>query len=86
MELSAANAVQQRYATWLAWGTRAGLAVLGLGFAAYLVGIVPHVPIERLPALWERPAAEMLEQSGLRPGWGWAALVHRSDMIVVARR
>lgn len=76
--------VQARYGRWLAWGTRVGLALLVLGFAAYLLGLAPHVPIEHLPALWERPAVELLERTGLRPGWHWASLVHRSDMLVLA--
>lgn len=74
-----------RYARWLAWGSRLGLGVLAIGFLAYASGIVePHVPIERLPQLWNRPAAEVLREIGLRPGWGWAELVHRSDMLILA--
>ena len=85
MELNAdSDPVQRAYARWLRWGTRVGVAVLVGGFAAYLLGVVPHVPIEHLPALWERPASEYLGSTGLRPGWHWASLVHRSDMLVVA--
>jgi hypothetical protein len=77
--------VQQRYARWLAWCSRAGLALLVIGFLAYVTGLVdPHVPIERLPALWHRSAAEVLREIGLRPGWGWAELTHRSDMLILA--
>jgi len=78
------DVAQKRYARWLAWGTRLGLALLVLGFIAYILGLAPHVPIERLPALWQRPASELLEHSGLQPGWHWASLVHRSDMLVIA--
>ena len=85
MELSGApDPVQARYARWLAWGTRAGLAFLLLGFAAYVFGLGPHVPIEKLPALWEMPAKRLLYETGLRPGWHWASLLHRSDMLVLA--
>lgn len=88
MELNAARdalEAQERYGRWLAWGTRLGLALLVLGFVAYVAGFVaPHVPIERLPELWGRPASELLEQTGVRPGWGWAAVIHRSDMLVLA--
>ena len=85
MELnSAPDPVQARYAQWLAWGTRAGLACLLLGFAAYTFGVAPHVPIERLPALWQLSAPQLLTETGLRPGWHWASLVHRSDMLVLA--
>lgn len=72
------------YAKWLRRGTFAGVAVLVAGFAAYALGMVPHVPMEQLPALWEQPASQYLERAQLRPGWHWATLVHRSDMLVVA--
>jgi len=85
MELNEAHdPVQRRYALWLAWGTRAALACLVLAFAAYLFGIAPHIPIERLPALWELSAAQLLGETGLKPGWHWASLVHRSDMLLIA--
>ena len=85
MELSTPrDPVPARYARWLAWGTRIGLAGLVLGFAAYVFGWAPHVPIEHLPALWELPAADLLQRTGLRPGWHWASLTHRSDMAVLA--
>ena len=85
MELNASgDPVQVRYARWLAWGTRAGLAFLLLGFVAYLAGLAPHVPIDRLPALWEVPASQLLSETGLKPGWHWATLLHRSDMLVLA--
>jgi len=74
-----------RYAWWLTWGARAGMALLLAGFVAYVTGLVgPHVPIERVPELWHRPASELLREIGLRPGWGWAELVHRSDMMMLA--
>ena len=72
------------YARWLRRGTFAGVAVLVVGFAAYVLGVVPHTPLEHLPALWEQPASQYLERANLRPGWHWATLVHRSDMLVVA--
>lgn len=88
MELSAADErdpAALRYARWLSHGTRLGLAMLVIGFIAYASGIVePHVPIERLPGLWKRPAAEVLREIGLHPGWGWAELLHRSDMLILA--
>lgn len=86
MELNATGslAAQRRYARWLAWGTRLGLGLLILGFVAYISGVAPHVPIETLPQLWGRPSAELLAQTGVRPGWGWAAFLPRSDMLVMA--
>lgn len=76
---------QVRYALWLAWGTRLGLGLLVVAFILYMSGLVtPHVPIERLPSLWGESAANLLRETGLRPGWGWAASVHRADMLNVA--
>jgi hypothetical protein len=74
---------QLRYALWLKWGARVGLALLAAGFAAYVLGWKPHVPIEQLPSIWGRPAADYLQSAGLRPGWHWAALLHRSDMLAL---
>ena len=78
------DSAQHRYARALAWGTRIGLALLVIGFAAYLLGMTPHIPMERVPVLWSRPASELLAEAGLKPGWHWATLVPRSDMLVLA--
>ena len=78
-------AAQARYAKWLAWGTRVGLALLVASFALYVFGVTaPHVPIERLPELWRMPASELMARTGLRAGWGWAALLPRGDTLVLA--
>lgn len=85
MTTTGADLASWRYAAWLAWGARGGLVLLAIGFIAYASGLVdPHVPIERLPQLWSRPAGEVLREIGLRPGWGWAELTHRSDMLILA--
>lgn len=77
-------AAPARYALWLTWGGRAGFALLVLGFLAYACGfIAPHVPIEHLPGYWSRPASELLRGVGLSPGWGWAGLLHRGDMLAL---
>ena len=77
-------AAPRRYATWLAWGSRGGLVLLAVGLALYLGGVAPQVPIEHLPSLWDRSAAEYLQHAGLKSGWHWASLLHRSDMLVIA--
>ena len=74
---------QRSYARWLAWGTRIGLVLLVASFAAYVLGLAPHVPIERLPELWQKPASQLLLATGVRAGWGWAAMLPRSDMLVM---
>jgi len=86
MELNGdALEAQRLYARWLLWGTRLGLGLLVVGFIAYTSGIIDaHVPIERLPELWGRPAAHLLAQTGVAEGLGWAANVHRGDILVLA--
>lgn len=76
------DAAQLRYAHWLGWGTRTSFAVLVLAFGAYATGLIdPHVPIEMLPRLWALPASEFLRATDAAPGWGWAQLAHRADML-----
>jgi hypothetical protein len=73
------------YARILAWGTRLGLTMLVLSFAAYATGLVaPHVPIEEMAKLWSSPAPAYLQASGLQPGWDWARFIHRADMLSLA--
>lgn len=74
-------AEQLRYALLLDWGTRAGLLVLVLSFAAYVLGwFEPHVPLQRLPELWGQPVGRFLELTQSPTGWGWLALLGRSDV------
>lgn len=80
-ELPAGDA-QQRYASWLERGSRLGFAMLVVGFVAYAAELVEaHVPIEDLPGLWHLPAREFLVAASIEPGWGWAALAHRGDLM-----
>lgn len=78
------NAAQRLYARCLTWGTRIGLFVLAASFIAYLAGLPPHVPIERLPEVWKLSSAELLAATGARGGWSWAAFLPASDMLVLA--
>ena len=79
------DAPPRRYAAWLAWGTRVGLAVLTVAFLLYATGLVsPHVPIERTAAMWGRPAAAMAQATGLSSGWDWARHLLRGDMLSLA--
>ena len=71
-----------RYALLLDWGTRLGLVVLVLGFAAYVFGFVtPLVSLEQLPQLWNKPVAVYLSSTGTPTGWGWLALAGKGDML-----
>lgn len=72
---------QLRYARVLDWGSRIGLVVLVLSFAAYMLGLAEaHVPVERLPEVWQHPVGRYLELTNSPTGWGWLALVHRGDV------
>lgn len=72
---------QLRYARWLEWGTRVGLALLIAVFAAYVAGLVePHVPHARLSEVWNLPVSQFLAATGLPAGWGWLQHVHRGDI------
>lgn len=75
---------RRSYARWMRWGTRVSLAFLVLAFGTYASGLVaPHVPIDSLPRLWSLSAPEFLRETGMKPGWDWAALAHRADMLNV---
>lgn len=72
---------QLRYARWLDWGTRIGLLVLVLSFAAYVLGLAPaRLPPERLPELWSLPVERFLQASGMPTGWGWLPLAAHADI------
>jgi hypothetical protein len=78
-------AEQLHYARLLDWGNRIGLLVLIATFVAYAFGVVtPHVPLDKLPTLWTLPTHEFLTRSGLPTGWGWIALVQRSDVAALS--
>jgi hypothetical protein len=79
-----ALAAQRAYARWLSWGMSIGFALLVASFVAYVAGLAPHVPIEQLPELWRKPASNLLAQTHVAAGWGWARALPRSDMLVMA--
>jgi hypothetical protein len=65
---------QLRFARVLAAGMWCGLAMLALGFAAYVSGLVPStLPLEALPQYWGLAAAEFRRVTGTPDGWGWLA-------------
>ena len=50
------SAEQRVYAHWLDLGTKAGLAVLVIAFALYVLRVLPpHIPLEDLPRYWVLP-------------------------------
>ncbi len=73
---------QVRYARLLEWGTRVGLVLLVISFAAYGLGWLPSlVPPERLPELWSQPVATYLQRSGMPSGWGWVTQLGHGDVL-----
>ena len=71
-----------RYAHLLDWGTRVGLVILVLSFAAYLFGLLqPHVPLDQLPTLWNLPVSTYLQRTNTPTGWGWLALANKGDLV-----
>ncbi|HLP99363.1 MAG TPA: hypothetical protein VK149_13065 [Sideroxyarcus sp.] len=71
---------QQRYATWLSWGSRSGLAILVVTFLAYVLGWLPaKIPLDQMPNVWTLPTHDYLQQTGAPTGWHWLALVGEGD-------
>ena len=74
--------MQATYARWLDAATRVGFAISLLAFFVYVSGLVePFVPLERLPQLWTLSAARFAEVTGEPTGWGWLALLGKSDFL-----
>lgn len=71
---------QQRYATLLNWGARAGLLLLIVSFLAYTLGWVPaHVALDQMQQVWSLPLAQYLAQTQTPTGWHWVSLVAYGD-------
>lgn len=78
----AQKAEARLYATLLDWGTRIGLVLLILGFAAYMLGLTtPLVSLQDLPQLWNQPVAVYLAKTGTPTGWGWLAMLGKGDLL-----
>ena len=76
------SAEQRVYAHWLDLGTKAGLAVLVIAFALYVLRVLPpHIPLEDLPRYWVLPVDRYLVATGLPSGWGWIGHVHKGDLL-----
>ena len=77
--------MQATYARWLDAATRVGFAVSLVAFLVYVSGLVePLVPLEQLPQLWGLPSARFVELTGEPAGWGWLALLGKSDYLNLA--
>jgi hypothetical protein len=79
------SAEQMRYAELLDAGARAGMVLLVLSFAAYVLGWLPAlVPPQDLPRLWSMPVGAYLQASGAPTGWGWVFKLGHGDMAGLA--
>jgi len=77
------SADQQVYARWLEWGTRIALVVLIASFVAYVFALRdPHLPPQELARLWAFPVDHYIAATGAPTGWGWLALLHKSDYLI----
>jgi hypothetical protein len=73
---------QKIYARWLDAGTRFGLALLVVGFAVYVFGVLdPHVPREELARLWTLPVDHYVAATGAPTGWDWLRHVGKGDYL-----
>jgi hypothetical protein len=73
---------QRRYARWLDWSARTGLAVLAAAFLLYAFGAVPpHIAVERLPELWSLPLDRYLALTGAPSGWGWLRFLDKGEYL-----
>ncbi len=75
-------AEQLRYAAWLEATGRGGLALLVVGYFAYVTGLLaPLVPLDTLPGLWNQSASDFMAQTGSPQGWGWLPLLAKGDIL-----
>ncbi len=82
---TAVDEAQLRYARLLDWGTRAGLVLLLVSFAAYVSGVLPQqVPVEQLPELWNQPVHRYLALTGASTGWSWVTQLQHGDVLGLA--
>jgi hypothetical protein len=64
--------IEERYARWLEWITRLGLAGATAAFVAYVAGWLPRdIPLEALPSLWTLPLDRYVAATGAAVGWAW---------------
>lgn len=81
-ESSPPQADAQRYALLLDWGTRVGLVLLVLGFTAYVTGLLPpHVPLDRLPSLWNLPVDTFHQVTQTPEAFDLISMIRHGDRI-----
>ena len=79
------SSAQRRFAAKLELGMLCGLALLALGFVAYLSGWLPvSVPLESLPKFWSLSAADYRQATGAPGGWGWLSHFRAGEILPLA--
>lgn len=71
---------QLRFAEVLHWCTVAGFVALVGAFAAYLLDwLPPHVPLSKLPQVWNLSAEAYLKATHTPTGWHWLMHMGHGD-------
>ncbi len=62
-----------------------GLALLALGFIAYVSGVLPvALQPETLPSYWSLPVDEYRRATGVPDGWGWLSYYRAGELLPLA--
>ena len=70
------------YANLLLMGMAAGLIIMMITYAIYLIGLLPpHVDLQVISANWGKGIHEYLEITHSPQGWGWASLLLKGDFV-----
>jgi len=73
---------QLAYAKLLDIGMKAGLLMLVITFAVYVMGILtPYVPVNDLPNYWKLPVKQYLEVTHIPHGWAWIGMLGKGDFL-----
>jgi hypothetical protein len=74
--------LQELYARWLDFFTKAAFAVSVATLFLYLSGAVPaFVELKQLPEVWVLPVDQYRELSGAPRGWAWLRLTGYGDYL-----
>jgi hypothetical protein len=74
--------LQELYARWLDFFTKAAFVVSLITLFLYLSGAVPaFVELRQLPQLWVLPVDRYLELTGAPRGWAWLRLTGYGDYL-----
>ncbi|MFZ5642979.1 MAG: DUF1634 domain-containing protein [Bacillota bacterium] len=73
---------QVKYANLLLYGSWAGIVVLAISFAIYMLGLMPtYIEPSQMQQYWGMKASDYLEAAKVPHGWGWLAMVKFGDFL-----